>query len=43
MYLLFTRGCYGRDDMDLQLTVQSIPITTYVVSSNPAHGQVYSI
>ena len=24
-------------------TVQSVPITTKVVSSNPAHGEVYSI
>ena len=43
MYLLFKRGRCGRDGMDLQLPVQSIPITTYIVSSNPAHGQVYSI
>jgi hypothetical protein len=28
---------------DLQLPVQSVPITTNVVSSNPAHGEVYSI
>ena len=41
MYLLFTRGRCGRDGMDLQLPVQSMPITIY--SSNPAHGQVYSI
>jgi hypothetical protein len=27
----------------LQLTVQSVPITTKVVSSNPVHGEVYSI
>jgi hypothetical protein len=27
----------------LQLSVQSVPITTKVVSSNPAHGEVYSI
>jgi len=27
----------------LQLPIQSIPITTKVVSSNPAHGEVYSI
>jgi hypothetical protein len=26
----------------LQLPVQSVPITTKVVSSNPAHGEVYS-
>ena len=29
--------------LDLQLPVQSVPITTTVVSSNPIHGEVYSI
>jgi hypothetical protein len=29
--------------LDLQLYMQSVPITTNVVSSNPAHGEVYSI
>jgi hypothetical protein len=29
--------------LDLQLHPQSVPITTNVVSSNPAHGEVYSI
>jgi hypothetical protein len=29
--------------LDLQLPVQSVPITTKVVSSNPVHGKVYSI
>jgi len=29
--------------IDLQLPVQSEPITTNVVSSNPARGGVYSI
>ena len=35
----------GRDHMvvGLQLPVQSMPITTKVVSSNPDHGKVYSI
>ena len=36
----------GRDCMvvlDLQLPMQSVPITINVVSSNPAHGEVYSI
>jgi hypothetical protein len=28
---------------NLQLPVQSVPITTEVVSSNPAHSEVYSI
>ena len=30
-------------ELDLHLLVQSVPITTEVVSSNPAHGEVYSI
>ena len=29
--------------LDLQLPVQSVPITTKVVSSNPVHGEMYSI
>ena len=29
--------------MDLQLHVQAVPTTTKVVSSNPAHGEVYLI
>ena len=29
--------------MDLQLPVQSVPITTKVISLNPIHGEVYSI
>jgi hypothetical protein len=29
--------------LDLQLTVQSVPTTTTVVSSNPVHNEVYSI
>jgi hypothetical protein len=29
--------------LDLQLPVQSVPITTKVVSSNPTDGEVYSI
>ena len=29
--------------LDLQLHMQSVPITTKVVSSNPAHGEVHSI
>jgi hypothetical protein len=28
--------------LDLQLSMQSVPITTDIVSSNPAHGEVYS-
>jgi hypothetical protein len=29
--------------LDLQLPMQSVHITTKVVSLNPAHGEVYSI
>ena len=29
--------------LELQLTMQSVPITTNVVSSNPVYGEVYSI
>ena len=29
--------------LDLPLPVQSVPITTKVVSSNPVYGDVYSI
>jgi len=29
--------------LDLQLSVQSVPITTKVVSANPVHDEVYSI
>ena len=29
--------------LDFQLPVQSVPITTNVVSSNPVHGEVYPI
>jgi hypothetical protein len=29
--------------LDLQLPMQSVPITTKVVSSSPIHGQVYSL
>ena len=29
--------------LDIQLPMQSVPITTKFVSLNPAHGEVYSI
>jgi hypothetical protein len=29
--------------LDLELHLPSVPITTKVVGSNPAHGKVYSI
>jgi hypothetical protein len=35
--------CYLTTEFDLQLPVQSVPITTKVVSWNPTHGEVYSI
>ena len=42
---MVTRGSRGRVRMvvGLQLPVQSVPTTTKVVSSNPVHGEVYSI
>ena len=39
MHAKYVRGCRGRDIM----VVQSVLITTKVVSSNPAHGEVYNI
>jgi hypothetical protein len=30
-------------ELYLQLPMQSVPITTNAVSSNPVHGEVYSI
>ena len=39
------RGRRGRDpwQLDLELPVQLVPITTNVVSSNSAHGEMYSL
>jgi len=34
---------YGSWIYNYQLPVQSVPITTKVMSSNPVHGEVYSI
>ena len=42
-YILFRLGAVIVWQLDLQLHVQSVPITTKVVSSNPVHGEVYSI
>ena len=39
---IFDRGCFGGDHM-VDKPVQSVPITTKVVSSKPVHGEVYSI
>ena len=36
-------GRHGRDRMDLQLSMQSMPITGRVVISNPVHADVYAI
>ena len=38
-----TKGRHGLDRMDLQQSMQSVPITANVVNSNPAHGKVYLI
>ena len=38
--LFFVRTRHGRDSI---LHVQSVPITTKVASSIPAHGDVYSV
>jgi hypothetical protein len=38
-----TKHIMCKNGHDLQLPVQSVPITTNVVSSNPVHGEVYSI
>ena len=37
------RGCRCRENMDLQLPMQSVPITTDVVSLNPTQGEVDNI
>ena len=37
------RGHRSRDRMLVGLPVQSVPITTKVVSTNPVHGEVYWI
>jgi len=42
-HVFFSRSRRGRVHMDLQLPMQSVPITTIVVSSNHAHGEGYSI
>jgi len=37
--VFFSGGCPGRDRMDLQSPVQSVPNTTNFVSSNPAQAR----
>jgi hypothetical protein len=39
MYLWSRRGGRGQDRMVVQLSMQSVPITTNVVSSNPAQAR----
>jgi len=41
VHVYFHTGRRGRHHMELH--AQSVPITNKVVSSNPAHGEVYSI
>ena len=44
--IFFYKGRRGRDHMVVGSTtipVQSVPITTNVLSSNPAHDEVYTI
>ena len=44
---MFLGGCHGRDRMVVGFTTtchcNQFPITTKVASSNPDHGEVYSI
>jgi hypothetical protein len=45
---LFERGCHGHHRMVAEFTttyvpMQSVPITTNIVSLNPVHSEVYSI
>ena len=37
------KSFFVHSPLDLQLAMQSIPITTKVVSSNPTHSKEYSI
>jgi hypothetical protein len=43
IYYRGRRGCDRMVKLDLQLPVQSVHITTKVVSLNPVHGEVYLI
>ena len=40
MFSTTSMGYHGHDHM---VPIQSVPITTNIVGSNPAHGEVYSI
>ena len=41
MNCIISRGCHGLDRMVVKLSLQSVPITTKVASSNLGHGEVY--
>ena len=45
IYVCSRGGCYDRDRMVVGFTntMPSVPITTNIVSSNPAQGAMYSI
>jgi len=47
LYAHLYRGRHGRERVVVGFTttctIQAVPITTNVVSSNPAHGEAYSI
>ena len=43
IYYRGRRGCDRMVKLDLQLPVQSVHITTKVMSLNPVHGEVYLI
>jgi hypothetical protein len=43
VYNFIKGGCRGSYRMVVGFTVQSVPITTKVVGSNPVHGKVYTI
>jgi hypothetical protein len=38
---VISRGCHGLDHMVVKLSLQSVPITTKVASSNLGHDEVY--
>ena len=41
--LQFNNWSKQNKGLDLQLPVHSVPIITKIMSSNPAHGEIYSI
>ena len=42
-YLIIQGAVVIAQQLDLQLHMQSVPITTKLVSSNPVHGEVFPI